>query len=373
MRVATMNEQLRLDLLSKTLEDLSVGVGIFYVPDLEDAKSIEYYFMNTVLLAEIGKTKEEVIGKRIMEVAPEAFEHKQSLIVLETYRRIAKEGGEADLGLISYSNIHVGGIYECSVHAIQEHYVFVQLRNVTALERAKEELQQKKDLERKNQELQEFTYITSHDLQEPLNSIISFSELLEEEQPQDTSDIFKECVRVISSSAVRMKNFISSLLDYSRIGREVDKSAIDVRNLVEDLKTDLNELIVNTQSSIVYVGAPIKVEAFKADFYRLFQNLIVNAIKYTAKDVKPEIEIDVQELKGSYKFSVKDNGIGIGEKHHESIFEVFKRLHNRDDYPGTGIGLAHCKKIVELHGGDIWVASEVGKGSTFYFTIPRQD
>lgn len=369
MRVATMNEQLRLDLLSKTLEDLSVGVGIFYVPDLEDTKSIEYYFMNTVLLAEMGKTKEEVIGKRIMEVAPEAFEHKQSLIVLETYRRIAKEGGEANLGLVPYSNIHVGGIYECSVHAIQEHYAFVQLRNVTALERAKEELQEKKDLERKNKELQEFTYITSHDLQEPLNSIISFSQLLEEEQPQDTSDIFKECVRVISSSAMRMKNFIFSLLEYSRIGHETGKSEIDIRALVEELKTDLNELIINTQTLIVYIGAPIKVEAFRADFYRLFQNLIVNAIKYTAKDVNPEIEIDVQELKGSFKFSIKDNGIGIGEKYHESIFEVFKRLHNRDDYPGTGIGLAQCKKIVELHGGDIWVNSEEGKGSTFYFTI----
>lgn len=169
-----MSDLINLEILSKTFDDLPVGVGIFKVHDLKDIKSIQYIFMNKIVLYEMRKTKEEVFGKRIIEVAPEAYEHEGGLLVMETYRRIAEEGGSINLGQVEYSNHMVAGTYECSVHHIQDNYVYVMLRNVTELEQTKNEL------ELKNKELSQFAFMVSHDLKEPLNTVLSFANLINE-------------------------------------------------------------------------------------------------------------------------------------------------------------------------------------------------
>ena len=228
----------------------------------------------------------------------------------------------------------------------------------------------KQSIQNKNKELEQFTYITSHDLQEPLNSILSFLHLLEKEKPK-VSEIGQKSIDIINDSALRMKDFIASLLEYSRIGGEKTKVKVDIKQLIANLKTDLYALIEKHQATINYIGEPIKLDAFEADLIKLFQNLITNGIKYTNGETLPLIIIDVEDQHDTYKFSVSDNGIGIDPKYFDKIFEVFQRLHTRDKYSGTGIGLSHCKKIVELHNGKIWLESELGKGTTFYFTISK--
>ncbi len=239
------------------------------------------------------------------------------------------------------------------------------------LEQARVEKQYTKQLETKNQELRQFVYITSHDLIEPLNTIISFSKILARNS-SPMNELQQKSVDVINKSAFRMKDFMLSILEFSRIGREKTRTEVDLIEVIEKLKTDLHSLIEEKQASIQFVGESLKFGAYENDLTKLLQNLIVNGIKYGKKELKPEIILDAKEQKEVYLVSVKDNGIGIPEKYFERIFEVFQRLHTRDQYEGTGIGLAHCKKIVELHDGDIWVESEEGVGSTFYFTISKQ-
>lgn len=220
----------------------------------------------------------------------------------------------------------------------------------------------------KNKELEQFAYISSHDLQEPLNTIISFSQLLKEE---NLSDIGQKSIEAIESSSRRMKEFIKSLLEYSKVGTHSKKTNIDIESLIENLKKDLSDLIQKKEATIQYIGQPIHINAYEQEIIKLFQNLIVNGIKYTSDETKPLIIIDSIEHKKNYQFSIKDNGIGIDSKQFDKIFEVFQRLHRRDQYEGTGIGLSYCKKVVNLHDGKIWLESEIGKGSTFYFTIAK--
>lgn len=222
----------------------------------------------------------------------------------------------------------------------------------------------------KNKELEQFSYLTSHDLQEPLNSIISFSSLLENEK-ENVGEIGLKSIEVIKNSAIRMKELIRSLLEYSQIGQQKEKKLVEIVALIEILKVDLHHLIDKKQAIVNYIGKPISVKVYEFEFIRLLQNLVINGIKYTDEETVPVIEIDCVELDDMYKFSVSDNGIGIENNYFEKIFEVFRRLHTRDQYKGTGIGLSYCKRVVELHGGEIWLSSEVGKGSTFYFTIAK--
>lgn len=227
-----------------------------------------------------------------------------------------------------------------------------------------------KQLEFKNKELEEFSYITSHDLQEPLNSIISFASLLEDRKT-NLDSVGQKSIDVIVSSAYRMKEFIKVLLEFSRIGQRQEKNEVKIIQLIEDLKTDLHNLIETKKATVEYIGKPITINVFEPDFIKLLQNLVVNGIKYTDSETKPKIIIDVKELPELFEFSIQDNGIGIAEEYYDKIFGVFERLHTRDKISGTGIGLSHCKKVVELHGGEIWLTSEVGKGTTFYFTVPK--
>lgn len=357
-----MQHAMDLDILTKTFDDLPVGIGIFHVPDLNDIRSIKYVFMNKVILYEMRKERDEVFGKRITEVAPEAFEHEGGLLVIETYRKIAAEGGSINLGLVEYSNHMVAGTYECSVHHIQKNYVYVMLRNVTELEQTKNEL------EKKNKELSQFAYIVSHDLKAPLNTITMFAQLLEEQYEEVFDKEAKELLIFISEATKRMATLISDLLEYSFSGQGTKLSQVDCKSLVEVVQKDLAVKIIETNASLD-VGHLPTITGYETELRMLLQNLINNALKYNTPGESPKISIYAKEQDG-WTFYVKDNGIGIANENRDKIFNVFQRLHDNEEYDGTGIGLAHCKKIVDLHNGSIGVTSEVGKGSTFYFSIP---
>ncbi|WP_211331818.1 YfiR/HmsC family protein [Ulvibacter antarcticus] len=232
------------------------------------------------------------------------------------------------------------------------------------------------ELERKNKELEQFAYIASHDLKEPLNSISSLIDMLREDYEDKFDESGKESIHFIKNSSDRMKYLIEGLLEYSRLGKEVSYKSIDCNKLMIDLKLDLKHAIDRTGAAIKVKDLPV-IQGSDFEIRMLFQNLISNAMKFVETDVHPKIEIscekqtaDSETEKSYWKFSIMDNGIGIPEMYQERIFSIFQRLHSREIYEGTGIGLAHCKKIVETHGGQIWLDSEVGKGSTFYVTIP---
>ncbi|MEM0940487.1 MAG: ATP-binding protein [Bacteroidota bacterium] len=236
--------------------------------------------------------------------------------------------------------------------------------NITVVMNANERLKEK------NKELEQYNYIISHDLQEPINSILSSSMILQNIQDQLNEDE-KYSIDIIIRSSNRMKELIRSILDYSKITSPKEKTEISIEDLVEQIKTEMGDLISRYQATVNYIGENITIRATETDLTIALQNLISNGIKYSRINEKPIINIEVEELDTAYQFSVADNGIGIDEEFFEEIFKIFKRLHTRDKYEGTGIGLAHCKKIVELHNGKIWLTSEVGKGSTFYFTISK--
>jgi len=225
------------------------------------------------------------------------------------------------------------------------------------------------EVERKNKELEQFAYIASHDLQEPLLTITNFVELMQLEYAETLDENSQIYFEFINQAANRMKYLITGLLDYSRIGIDKAAETIDCNLLLTELQQDLSSLIKATGTTIVYDNLPIIV-GYPLEIRQLFQNLITNAIKFRGQGTTPLITIEAVLLDKFWRFAVKDNGIGIEAKFVKKIFRLFKRLHTRDVYEGNGIGLAHCKKIIESHCGEIYVKSQPGSGSTFYFTIP---
>ena len=228
------------------------------------------------------------------------------------------------------------------------------------------------DLERSNEELRSFAYITSHDLQEPLRTIASFSQLLERRYKGRLDSDADEFLDFIINAAVRMKEMIQGLLDYSRVEREGKKFIKTDMNLkLEKAVSNLRSAIDESSAIITHDDLPT-VSAEPDQMVRVFQNIIGNAIKFRKADeqLKIHISVRIDKKRREWIFSVSDNGIGMEEKYADRIFEVFKRLHTVDKYEGAGIGLAIVKRIIDAHGGYIWVESKLGKGSTFYFTIP---
>lgn len=227
---------------------------------------------------------------------------------------------------------------------------------------------QSKKIEEKNKELEQFTYIASHDLQEPLNTIISFIEIIANHPDRVYDDLEKDSFKFINKATFRMKDLIKGLLDYSRLGQKTEVKNLNSNSLVKSVCSDLDFLIENNNAKISIGDLP-QIYAYETELRLLFQNLISNGIKFKDPNKTPEIIINAKQNKCETTFTIKDNGIGIEPKYNEKIFTIFQRLHKRNEYEGTGIGLAHCRKIVELHNGNIWVESEIGKGSSFYFTI----
>jgi PAS domain S-box-containing protein len=264
-----------------------------------------------------------------------------------------------------------GSIVITAIHDTQGNIIgFTKVtRDLTDKMLAAEAIQQHlTELQLKNKELEQFVYIASHDLQEPLLTVSSFVELLKEEYGNLFDEEGKLYMGYINEATGRMRNLIKDLLDYSDIGREKGIEQVNVNELLTNIVSDLDQRFAITGAQISFSNMPTTT-AYATELRQLFQNLITNALKFYRKGVPPVIEISAEPLKKGWKFHVKDNGIGIEPQHNEKIFLIFQRLHNRDAFSGNGIGLANCKKIAVMHNGDISVDSVSGEGSVFSFTI----
>ncbi len=225
-------------------------------------------------------------------------------------------------------------------------------------------------LERHNRELKQFAYIASHDLQEPLRMVASYTQFLSMRYRDKLDEKANKFIDYAVEGAKRMQELIRSLADYSRAGRDdIPFEVLKSTEILQAAITDLHSAIAKSEAVVTYDTLPTVVSD-KVQLTQLFRNLISNAIKFS-RDKPPKIHISAKKELEGWVFSVVDNGIGIDPQYFERIFVIFQRLHDRSDYPGTGVGLAICKKIVDRHGGRIWVESEPGKGSIFHFSIPE--
>ncbi len=250
-------------------------------------------------------------------------------------------------------------------------YAVVQAQNITQHKHARQELARRvAELAHSNAELEQFAYIASHDLQEPLRKIASYTELLARRYQGKLDPSADKFIGYIVDGATRMQQLINDLLTYSRVGRTTDLTLekVELAHIMEGIFNDLARTIRDSQAEITCDELPV-VMGNPRHIAQLLQNLITNAIKFHGT-APPRVHISAERRADEWIIAVHDNGIGVDPEHAERIFVVFQRLHTRTEYPGTGIGLAICKKIVERHGGQIWMESQPEQGSTFYFTLP---
>jgi PAS domain S-box-containing protein len=313
----------------------------------------------------VGKNDEEVfpeeLAKIYMEEEVSIYKNSQPLInKIDPYIDAAGNPGWVSTNKWPLLNAEgkVTGLFGIS-------------RDVTEIRKSQEVLNEyAQNLKTSNTELENFAYVASHDLQEPLRMVSSFLRLLEKKLEGQLDEANRKYIDFAVDGAERMKQLINALLQYSRVGTNKDPFGdTDLNASMGYLKRVLQSEITKKKANIIVQRMPV-VMANKTLINELFLNLVNNALKY-CKAKEPTVEIGFTERNEQYTFFVKDNGIGISPEYFDKIFIIFKRLHGKDEYSGTGIGLALCKKIVEIHRGKIWVESEIDKGSTFYFTIPK--
>jgi signal transduction histidine kinase len=279
--------------------------------------------------------------------------------VMEFFSRAVRERDERVLEIAQTAGIQIGQF-------------IARLQAEAAVHEANDELErQAQELMRSNAELQQFAYVASHDLQEPLRMISSYTQLLQRRYGERFEPEAKEFMEFVVDGATRMKQLIEDILAYSRVGtrtREFKSVQCDAA---------LGKALVNLRGSIEAKAATVTSDPLPAlrgdevQLVQLFQNLIGNALKFKGEGA-PRIHVSAAERQDAWEIAVRDNGIGIDPQYFERIFMVFQRLHSKGEYPGTGIGLAICKKVVDRHGGRIRVESKPGEGSTFYFTLPKR-
>ena len=319
------------------------------------------------------------ISNSKLEIDKQAAYIKNQLQEIEDKQKIIEENDDYIFILKMFNYLLAALVFITLVASIIifKNYRAKKKLNQILTEKNKIIYKQTQQLTSKNKELEQFAYITSHDLKEPLNTISGLIGLLLEDHKDQLDQDGITSLNYINQSSIRMKSLIDALLDYSRLGKSQQFEHIDANVIVNTVKADLGNRILNSKAQIISEHLP-EIYGSEVELRLLFQNLISNGIKFIKPNTTPIINISAEEFKNSendlfIKFAVKDNGIGIPKKHQERIFAIFQRLHNRDEYEGTGIGLAHCKKIVESHGGTIWLESEPNQGTTFYFTLPKNN
>ena len=308
-------------------------------------------------------------GKKLVEVGME--KRKRGINETINFKFITKSGSAVWTHLNTSAVLGVDGKYLGSLAMVTD--ITKRKLDEELLQRSEVNLAVKnRELNQKNKELEQFAYVASHDLQEPIRTTTSFVELLLQEYRGKLDERGNKYLNYIAQASDRMRVLINDLLEYSRIGKKRQLEKVDCNIMVHQVLADLGVAIKEAGAEITTDTLPV-IEGFPTEIKQLFQNLIMNAIKFRAKEITPKIKITTQKNSDYWEFAIVDNGIGIAKEHNERIFVIFQRLHNRNEYNGSGIGLSHCRKIVELHKGKIWVESTPGSGSTFHFTIHQNN
>lgn len=341
-------------------------------------ETLQIKYINNGGLKNLGYTEEEITGLTILDIQPDFTEQsfremikplinqeKEKIVFIAMHKR--KDGStypaESHLQLLKQNDREIFLAIVLDVTERTQSEAIKKQLNENLEKRAVE-------LQASNSELQRFAYVASHDLQEPLRMVTSFLQLLNKKLAGTLDEKSKTYIDYAVDGAERMKNLIHDLLEYSRVGSmEFKITEVDCNEIMKTLNS-FYSLALKEANAILDIKPLPVIKAVKPQILQLFQNLVDNALKYN-ESRPPEIEVGYSEEPTAYQFYVKDNGIGIDPKYFDKIFVVFQRLHNKSEYSGTGIGMSICKKIVSQHGGRIWVESEPGEGTTFYFTIPK--
>ncbi len=354
-------------LLQKILEDAHIGI-IMTNPEKRIVDA------NRQICKMLGYSKEELIGHFSDDLTAKPYKGTTK----ELMEQALKEGKKGYK--IEKTYLHKNGsLVTAALSAAmifddaERHVITVgMIEDITVRKKAKKEADEYAlALKESNKNLEEFAFAVSHDLKEPLRMISSYVQLLEMRYKDKLDESAKEYIYFASDGAIRLNAMIDDILTYSRLGRgEMEKKWLNMVDVMKNVKKNLYFKIEESQIDIISNGLP-DIYADETQITLLIQNLISNAIKYRSKDSLPFVELIAKNDEKYWTFSIKDNGIGIAQEHQEKIFQIFKRLHGREEYKGTGIGLAICKRVIQRHKGKIWVESREGEGSEFYFTIPK--
>lgn len=344
----------------------SIGDAFFAVD-----KNWAVTYWNNMAEKILRKKRAEIVGKNLWDVYPEAL----SRPIYQFFKQAHTEHKHVQFEA-AYRDKE--GFYETSIYP-SENGLSVYIKDVstvkkseTQLKQLNEELQQQaKDLAFSNAELEQFAYVASHDMQEPLRMVTSFMSLIEKKYSDILDEKGRQYIHFAVDGGNRMRQIIRDLLEFSRVGRTEDKlEMVNLDRLMTEITGLHRKQIAENNAVIDVTGLPVLYTA-KAPLRQVFQNLISNGLKYQSQGVQPVLGISCEDRGTDWLFSVKDNGIGIDPKHHEAVFIIFKRLHGIGEYQGNGMGLAVTKKIVEHLDGKIWIESALGEGTTFYFTLPK--
>jgi PAS domain S-box-containing protein len=358
--------------LTKTIID-SMNDAI----SLIDVRNFTIVGVNSMFLKQYGYSDvSELVGKHCYEIThrrPDVCSPPDDICpLLETVR--TKDHFSVDhvhygrQGEKIYVEVSTSPIKDEGGNVIQ--VVHVQ-RNITDRKLTEQERERLlAELARSNTELEQFAYVASHDLQEPLRMVAGYVQLLEKKYKGALDETADKYIHFAADGAMRMQKLIEGLLAYSRVARRGQAfKPVDLNRVLGDALSNLAAVVREENTIITRADLPL-ITGDEIQLLQLFQNLIGNAIKFRNPNVRPEVHISSKKEQQEWTFSIRDNGIGIEKKYLDQIFQIFQRLHTAAEYPGAGIGLAVCKRIVERHGGRIWVESMPGEGSTFFFTIP---
>src|SRR5437588_6336968 len=331
--------------------------------------------VNRSLCEILGYSEKELIGRSVKELshpadrdltdAQRARVHEGELDSVRFEKRYLKKGGS-----IVWADLAVAVARDAHGHPQYEVALFDDITARKAAEAALREAHE--ELKRSNSELEQFAYVASHDLQEPLRMVSSYTQLLMRRYGDKLDGDAKEFTAFIVDGATRMKQLIEDLLAYSRVGtRDKNFKPVGAESPLERALANLRAAIQDSGATVTRDKLPT-VRCDEVQLAQLFQNLIGNALKFRKPDAAPAVHVAAADRGAEWEFTVRDNGIGIEPQYFERIFMVFQRLHDKGEYPGTGIGLAIVKKVVDRHGGRIWVQSQPGAGTTFHFTMPKE-